>query len=146
MAQTYWKPLLNYLVPDRAFRMEDSSVALGSSRANKGELRMYDAEISRSQPTTYLFLVDQSGSMSDQMGSSQRSKAQFVADVLNKTLRDLVVRWSTTCTVAFFTSRRTLSVWACCKATAFRMRKPRCDASGSKRTSGARASGYRSCP
>ena len=53
---------------------------------------MYDAEISRSQPTTYLFLVDQSGSMSDQMGSSQRSKAQFVADVLNKTLRDLVVR------------------------------------------------------
>jgi hypothetical protein len=53
---------------------------------------MYEKEISRSIPTAYLFLVDQSGSMSDQMGSSQRSKAQFVADVLNKTLRDLVVR------------------------------------------------------
>ena len=53
---------------------------------------MYNAEISRSQPTAYLFLVDQSGSMSDQMASASRSKAQFVADVLNKTLRDLIVR------------------------------------------------------
>jgi hypothetical protein len=53
---------------------------------------MYSAEISRSQPTAYLFLVDQSGSMADMMSSSPRSKAQFVADVLNKTLRDLVVR------------------------------------------------------
>jgi len=53
---------------------------------------MYQAEISRSQPTAYLFLVDQSGSMAEMMSSSTRSKAQFVADVLNKTLRDLVVR------------------------------------------------------
>jgi len=53
---------------------------------------MYSAEISRSQPTAYLFLVDQSGSMADMMASSQKSKSQFVADVLNKTLRDLVVR------------------------------------------------------
>lgn len=53
---------------------------------------MYTAEISRSQQTAYLFLVDQSGSMADMMGSSPRPKAQFVADVLNKTLRDLVVR------------------------------------------------------
>jgi len=53
---------------------------------------VYSAEISRSQPTSYLFLVDQSGSMADLMTSSPRSKAQFVADVLNKTLRDLVVR------------------------------------------------------
>jgi hypothetical protein len=53
---------------------------------------MYDAEISRSQPTAYLFLVDQSGSMSDLMSNASRSKAQFVADVLNKTLRDLIVR------------------------------------------------------
>lgn len=52
---------------------------------------MYTSEISRSNPTAYLFLIDQSGSMVDSM-SSGRSKAQFVADVLNKTLRDLIVR------------------------------------------------------
>jgi len=52
---------------------------------------MYQAEISRSNPTAYLFMIDQSTSMNDLM-SSGRSKAQFVADVVNKTLRDLVVR------------------------------------------------------
>ena len=53
---------------------------------------MYQAEISRSQPTAYLFLVDQSGSMAEMMSNSSRSKAQFVADVLNNTLRSLVGR------------------------------------------------------
>ena len=48
----------------------------------------YTAEISRSQPTAFLFLVDQSGSMDDKMASG-RSKAQFVADVLNRTLMEL---------------------------------------------------------
>jgi len=52
---------------------------------------VYSAEISRSNPTMYLFLVDQSASMNDEMLSG-RSKAEFVADVLNRTLRDLVVR------------------------------------------------------
>lgn len=52
---------------------------------------MYDAEISRQKPTAYVFLVDQSGSMADSM-TSGRSKAEFVSDVLNKTLRDLIVR------------------------------------------------------
>ena len=52
---------------------------------------MYNAEISRSQPTAYVFVIDQSGSMANSMGSG-RTKAQFVADVLNKTLRDLIVR------------------------------------------------------
>lgn len=52
---------------------------------------MYSAEISRSNPTAYLFLVDQSASMNDPMLSG-RTKAEFVSDVLNRTLRDLVVR------------------------------------------------------
>lgn len=51
----------------------------------------YTAEISRSNPTAFLFLVDQSGSMDGQM-SSGRSKAQQVADVLNRTLATMITR------------------------------------------------------
>uniref|UniRef100_UPI0040472424 vWA domain-containing protein n=1 Tax=Rheinheimera sp. TaxID=1869214 RepID=UPI0040472424 len=51
----------------------------------------YSAEISRSNPTAFLFLVDQSGSMDDKM-SSGRSKAEQVADVLNRTLATLITR------------------------------------------------------
>jgi hypothetical protein len=51
----------------------------------------YTAEISRGNPTALLFLVDQSGSMSDKM-SSGRSKAEQVADVLNRTLATLITR------------------------------------------------------
>lgn len=51
----------------------------------------YTAEISRSNPTAFLFLVDQSGSMDDKM-SSGISKAQRVADVLNRTLFNLITR------------------------------------------------------
>lgn len=53
----------------------------------------YTAEISRSTPTAFLFLVDQSYSMSDTMPSG-RSKAQFVADALNRTLANLIGRCS----------------------------------------------------
>lgn len=51
----------------------------------------YTAEISRTQPTAFLFLVDQSGSMQDQMPNG-KSKSQFVADVLNRTLATLITR------------------------------------------------------
>src|SRR4051794_37777269 len=51
----------------------------------------YAAAIDRSNPTAFLFLVDQAGSMEDKM-SSGRSKAQQVADVLNRTLATLVTR------------------------------------------------------
>jgi hypothetical protein len=54
-------------------------------------MKMYTAEISRSNPTAFLFLVDQSGSMDDKM-SSGRSKAQQVADVINRTLPILIAR------------------------------------------------------
>lgn len=51
----------------------------------------YTAEISRGTPTAFLFLIDQSGSMEDKM-SSGRSKAQQLADVLNRTLANLIIR------------------------------------------------------
>jgi hypothetical protein len=53
----------------------------------------YQAEISRENPTCFLFVIDQSGSM-DEMTESGRSKAEFVADVLNKTLYTLVTSCS----------------------------------------------------
>ncbi len=52
----------------------------------------YQAPIQRTDPTAFLFLVDQSGSMGDRMAASEKTKAQFVADVLNRTLMDLVTR------------------------------------------------------
>jgi len=52
----------------------------------------YQAAIQRSAPTAFLFLVDQSGSMGDRMAGSEKTKAQFVADVLNRTFMDLVTR------------------------------------------------------
>src|SRR5262245_32779872 len=55
----------------------------------------YQAEISRENHTCFLFVIDQSGSM-DEITETGRSKADFVADVLNKTLYTLV----TTCSKA----------------------------------------------
>jgi hypothetical protein len=52
----------------------------------------YQAPIQRSTPTAFLFLVDQSGSMGDRMAGSEKTKAQFVADVLNRTFVDLITR------------------------------------------------------
>jgi hypothetical protein len=54
---------------------------------------MYTAEISRNNPSAFLFVIDQSGSM-DELMESEQTKAQFVADVLNKTLYQLVIRCS----------------------------------------------------
>jgi hypothetical protein len=51
----------------------------------------YTAQISRTEPTALLFVIDQSGSMDERMETGG-SKAAFVADVLNKTLYQLVIR------------------------------------------------------
>jgi hypothetical protein len=51
----------------------------------------YSAEISRTTPSCFIFLIDQSGSMDEKMPSG-RSKAEFVADVLNKSVYQLIVR------------------------------------------------------
>jgi hypothetical protein len=57
----------------------------------------YSAEISRTAPTCFIFLLDQSGSMSDAFGTEvTQKKADFVSDVVNRTLHDLVIRCTRT--------------------------------------------------
>lgn len=54
---------------------------------------MYTAEISRKNPSCFLFLIDQSGSMSDPWGGEAGgAKSQSVADALNRLLLNLVLR------------------------------------------------------
>jgi hypothetical protein len=51
----------------------------------------YSAAIDRANPTAFLFVIDQSGSMDEKMETGH-SKAQFVADVLNNALYQLIIR------------------------------------------------------
>ncbi|HWP63125.1 MAG TPA: vWA domain-containing protein [Candidatus Binatia bacterium] len=54
---------------------------------------MYEAEISRRNPTAFLLLIDQSGSMAQRFGMDvSTTKAQFVADVVNRWLQGLVLK------------------------------------------------------
>ena len=58
---------------------------------------MYSAQITRANPTCIILLVDQSGSMADPLnGDEVVRKADFVADVVNHTLHDLVIRCTKT--------------------------------------------------
>lgn len=53
----------------------------------------YVAEISRNNPSCFIFLVDQSASMVDPIGGEVRArKADVVADALNRLLRELAIR------------------------------------------------------
>ncbi|WP_199514912.1 vWA domain-containing protein [Nucisporomicrobium flavum] len=54
----------------------------------------YTAEISRSNPSCFIFLIDQSTSMLDEIteGELVRRKADVVADALNRLLRELAVK------------------------------------------------------
>jgi hypothetical protein len=52
----------------------------------------YSAEISRSNPTCFLFLVDQSKSMLGPIGGQGKKKADAVAESLNRLLYTLVLR------------------------------------------------------
>ena len=56
----------------------------------------YQAEISRVNPTAFVFLIDQSGSMSDpfRQGDVRQPKAQALADTLNRLLSELMMRCS----------------------------------------------------
>ncbi|ACT00151.1 vWA domain-containing protein [Paenibacillus sp. JDR-2] len=51
---------------------------------------MYSAEISRSNPSCILFIIDQSGSMSDPFGAS--TKSESVSDAINRLLQNLVIK------------------------------------------------------
>jgi hypothetical protein len=53
----------------------------------------YTAEISRSNPTALVFLLDQSGSMKEPFGSQpEKRKADGVTDALNRLLQNLVLK------------------------------------------------------
>lgn len=58
----------------------------------------YSAEISRQQPTAFLFLLDQSASMQDPFGGAEKkgdaapSKSRVLADTVNRLLQNLVLR------------------------------------------------------
>jgi hypothetical protein len=53
----------------------------------------YTAEISRSNPSCFLFVVDQSGSMTKPFGGERgKIKAQGVADAINRLLQNLVLK------------------------------------------------------
>ncbi|QXD16615.1 VWA domain-containing protein [Rhodocaloribacter litoris] len=58
----------------------------------------YSAEISRSSPAAFLFLLDQSASMQEPFGGAEEkgdaapSKARVLADVMNRLLQNLVLR------------------------------------------------------
>ena len=58
----------------------------------------YSAEISRQQPTAFVFLLDQSASMQDTFGGAEAkgdaapSKARVLADTVNRLLQNLVLR------------------------------------------------------
>jgi hypothetical protein len=52
----------------------------------------YTAEISRNNPSCFLFLIDQSGSMDDQIGGSSKKKADSVADAINRLLQNLIIK------------------------------------------------------
>ena len=54
----------------------------------------YSAEISRANPSCFLFLIDQSGSMADTFAGSATQKAQSVADIINRLISRLVVSCS----------------------------------------------------
>jgi hypothetical protein len=54
----------------------------------------YSAEISRANPSCFLFLIDQSGSMADPFGAGEsgQRKADGVADAINRLLQNLVIK------------------------------------------------------
>jgi hypothetical protein len=54
----------------------------------------YTAEISRSRPSCFVFLIDQSASMLDEIRSGElvQRKADVVADALNRLLRELTIK------------------------------------------------------
>jgi uncharacterized protein YegL len=70
--------------------LDDLKVALNVAR----KANLYTAQINRKQPTAFIFLLDQSGSMHEKIkvNNSFKSKSEFAAMVINETLNELLVR------------------------------------------------------
>lgn len=52
----------------------------------------YNSEISRRNPGLFIFLIDQSRSMSHKLGGTLRSKSQEAADAINRQIYELIYR------------------------------------------------------
>src|ERR1700730_10754114 len=52
----------------------------------------YTAEISRTNPSCFLFLVDHSKSMTEPLAGTNKRKADALADAMNRLLQTLVLR------------------------------------------------------
>jgi hypothetical protein len=61
-------------------------------KTKKPKLMAYSAEISRINPSCFLFVIDQSGSMSDNYISVNKPKSEALADVINRMLQQLVIK------------------------------------------------------
>ncbi len=73
---------------------DGSAVVSGWSGVGGGVVA-YTAEISRTNPTCFVFCIDQSGSMSDAIGGTEsgfRTKSDVVADALNRLLQELALK------------------------------------------------------
>ncbi|MCL5989281.1 MAG: VWA domain-containing protein [Candidatus Thermoplasmatota archaeon] len=57
---------------------------------------MYESEISRRNPGLFIFLIDQSRSMSHKLSGTMRSKAQEAADAVNRQIYELIYRCTKT--------------------------------------------------
>jgi len=62
------------------------------SNMTKGKNGMYLAPIDRNHPSCFLFLIDQSGSMDEKFGAVEMTKADAVADAINRLLQDLTLK------------------------------------------------------
>src|SRR6185437_5285897 len=78
--------------PGRSYHVR--SVLPTSARQDReGGTMPYTAEINRVNPTCFLFLVDQSSSMSQPFGAQPgKQKAEGVADAINRLLQNLVLK------------------------------------------------------
>ena len=83
------QPLPAYSLP-----VADLQQALQSALQRPIKARPYSAQIMRQAPTAFLFLIDQSGSMDERTTyrGQSLSKAAAVAQIINQTLLELVLR------------------------------------------------------
>lgn len=74
--------------------MDRNQAFRGWAQVKGGEDAMpYIAEISRSNPSCFVFLIDQSGSMVDPIaGSDGKRKCDSVADAINRLLHNLIIK------------------------------------------------------
>jgi hypothetical protein len=70
-------------------RNRGGKAALPSPSLNR---MSYTAEISRQNPSCICLIIDQSGSMTEQIAGGERRKCEFLSDAVNKVLESLSVR------------------------------------------------------